>query len=66
MYLVNTIPYICFAVNTLSKFMVEQRKENWVTKKHVLIYLRGTMEYEMRYLGYGEVKLQGYTYSDWA
>jgi hypothetical protein len=25
MYLVNTRPYICFAVNTLSQFMVESR-----------------------------------------
>jgi hypothetical protein len=25
MYLVNTRPYICFAVNTLSEFMVEPR-----------------------------------------
>jgi hypothetical protein len=66
MYLVNTRPDICFAVNTLSQFMVELRQEHWVATKHVLRYLRGTMEYGLRYLGDGEVKLQGYTDSDWA
>jgi hypothetical protein len=65
MYLVNTRPDICFAVNTLSQFMVELRQEHWVATKHVLRYLRGTMEYGLRYLGDGEVKLQGYTDSYW-
>jgi hypothetical protein len=36
MYLVNTRPDICFAVNTLSQFMVEPRQEHWVATKHVL------------------------------
>jgi hypothetical protein len=33
MCLVDTWPYICFAVNTLSQFMVEPRKEHWVATK---------------------------------
>jgi hypothetical protein len=53
-------------MNTLSQFMVEPRQENWVARKHGLRYLRGTMEYGLRYLGDGEVKLQGYIDSDWA
>jgi hypothetical protein len=65
MYLVNTKPGICFAVNTLSRFMVEPRQEHWVAAKYVLIYLRGTMEYGLRYLREGKVKLQGYTNSNW-
>jgi hypothetical protein len=36
MYLVNTRPYICFVVNTLSQFMVEPRRVHWVAAKHVL------------------------------
>jgi hypothetical protein len=35
MYLVNTRPDICFAVNTLSQFMVEPRQGHWVVAKHV-------------------------------
>ena len=36
MYLVNTMPYLCFAVNTLSQFMVDPRKVHWLAAKHVL------------------------------
>jgi hypothetical protein len=44
MYLVNTRLDICFAVNTLSYFMVELRQEHWVVGKNVLRYLRVTVE----------------------
>jgi hypothetical protein len=46
--------------------MVELRQEHWVATKHVLKYLRGIVEYGLRYLGDGEVKLQGYSDLDWA
>ena len=36
MYLVNTKIDICFAINTLSEYMLDPRKSNWVTTKHVL------------------------------
>eukprot|EP00253_Pinus_taeda_P018701 PITA_18701 len=36
MYLVNTRPDICFAVNTMSQFMCEPRKVQWVPAKHIL------------------------------
>ena len=39
MYLVNTRPYICFAVHTLSQFMVEPRMVHWAATKHVICYL---------------------------
>jgi len=65
MYLVNNRPYICLVVNNLSRFMVELRHMHWITPKHALRYLRGTMEYGLRYLGGYEVELQGYTDSDW-
>jgi hypothetical protein len=45
---------------------VEPRQEHWIAKKHVLRYLRGIVEYGLRYLGDGEVKLQVYTNSEWA
>jgi hypothetical protein len=66
MYLVNTRTHICFAMNTFSQFMVESRQEHWVAAKQVLRYLRGIVEYGLRYLGDGELKLQGYTNSYWA
>jgi hypothetical protein len=35
MYLVNTWPNICFAVNTLSQLQVEPRHEHWIVAKHI-------------------------------
>ena len=43
MYLTNTRPDICFAVKTLIQFMSDPRQIHWVSAKHVLRYLRGTV-----------------------
>eukprot|EP00253_Pinus_taeda_P004066 PITA_04066 len=45
MYLVNTQPDICYAVNQLSQAMVKPTKLFWKAGKHVLRYLRGTSGY---------------------
>jgi hypothetical protein len=65
MYPINTRPDICFVVSTLSQYMVEPRHVHWIESKHVLRYLHGTVGYGLRYVSDGDVKLQGYTYSDW-
>jgi hypothetical protein len=65
MYLVNTRLDICFAVNTLSQYMVEPRHVHWITTKQVLRYLHGTIGYGLRYVSDGDVKLQGYIDFDW-
>lgn len=39
MYLVNTRPDLCFAVNTLSQFMVEPSRVHWVAAKHIIHYV---------------------------
>jgi hypothetical protein len=57
MYLVNTKPNICFAVNTLSQYMVEPRHVHWMAAKHMLSYLRGIIGYGLRYVSGGDVKL---------
>lgn len=44
-YMVNTKPDLCFVVNTLSQYMVEPRRVQWVATKHVLKYLRGTVDF---------------------
>jgi hypothetical protein len=64
MYLVNARSDICFAVNTLSLYMVEPRHVHWMATKHMLRYLRGMIGYGLRYVSSGDVKLQGYTNSD--
>ena len=66
MYLVNTIPYMSFVVNTLSQFMVELRRVHWIVAKHILRYLVGTTNYELDYKRSGGVGLVRYIDLDWA
>ena len=49
MYLTNTRPYICFAVNTLSQFLIDPRHVHLIVAKHILRYLRGTIDYGLKY-----------------
>ena len=65
-YFINTRPDICFSLSTLIQFMVELRHVHWIAMKHVLKYLRGRVEYGLRYLGGDGVTLQGYLDSYWA
>ena len=44
MYLVNTSLDISFTVNSLSQFMVDPRRVHWTAVKHILRYIRGTVE----------------------
>lgn len=65
MYLVNTRPDICYAVNALSQFMCEPKQTHLVAAKHILRYLSGTIGYGLKYAK-TELNLSGYTDSDWA
>eukprot|EP00253_Pinus_taeda_P032168 PITA_32168 len=49
MYLVNTRPDICFAINTLSQFMVKPKRVHWATAKHILRYVHGTVKLGLKY-----------------
>jgi hypothetical protein len=66
MYLVNTRPDIFYAVSALSQFMSQPRQTHWIVAKHVLRYLRGTVGHGLRYTSSIDMRLQGYTDSDWA
>jgi hypothetical protein len=66
MYLMNTRPDICIAVNTLSQFLVEPRHVHLVAAKHVMRYLKGTLDCGLSYDGDHDFTLSGYTDSDWA
>jgi hypothetical protein len=65
MYLTNTRPNICFAVNTLSQFLVEPRRVHLTAAKHVMRYLKGTLDCGLSYDGDHDFKLSDYTDSDW-
>jgi hypothetical protein len=65
MYLVNTRPDICYAVNVLSQFMSQPRQTHWIAAKHVLRYLQGTIGYGLRYATNVDLSLEGYVDADW-
>jgi hypothetical protein len=66
MYLTNTRPDICLAMNTLSQYLVEPRRVHRVAAKHVMGYLKGTLDFGLYYIGDHDFRLIGYTDSDWA
>jgi hypothetical protein len=65
MYLTNTRLDIFFVVNTLSQYLVEPRRVHLVAAKHVMRYLKGTLDYGLCYNGDHDFRLYGYTDSDW-
>ena len=62
LYLKNTHPNICFAMSTLSQYLVEPRHVHLVATKHVKGYLKGTIDYGLSYTRDNDFKLYGYTY----
>jgi hypothetical protein len=65
MYLTNIRPDICFVVNTLSQFQVEPRRVHVVVEKHVMRYLKGTLDFGLSYNEDHDFRMSGYTDSDW-
>ena len=63
MYLTNTRPDICFAV--LSQYLVQPRWFHLVAAKHVMRYLKETIDFGLYYDGSHEYRLYGYTDADW-
>ena len=66
MYLTNTKPDIFFDVNTLSQYLVKPRCVHLIAAKHVIRYLKGTIDFGLYYDRDHDYKLYGYTYSYWA
>jgi hypothetical protein len=66
MYLTNTRPDICFAVNTLSQFLVEPIHVHLVAAKHVMRYLKGSLDCGLSYDRDHDFRLSGYNDLDWA
>ena len=60
MYLMNTRPYILFVVNTLSQFLTDPRNVHLIAIKHILRYLRGTINYGLKYDVNQKINLEDY------
>ena len=65
MYLTNTRPDICFVVITLSQYLVQSRRVHLIAEKHVMRYLKGTIDFGLSYDGNHVYRLYGYTNADW-
>ena len=62
----NTRPDICFAVNTLSQFLANLRHIHVIVTKHVLRYLKGIVDYGLKYDVNQNINLHGYVDLDWS
>ena len=58
-YLTNTRPYICFVVNTL-------RHVHLMVAKHAVRYLKGIVDYGLKYEENQKINLEGFEDSYWA
>ena len=66
MYLMNTRPDICFAMNTLIQYLTDPIHVHLTAAKHILRYLKGTVDYGFKYKNDQRINLEGYVDSDWA
>ena len=60
-----TRPDICFVVTRLSQSLSKPTKANWEMAKHVLRYLKGTMDQGLRFAKCDRLELEGFCDSDW-
>ena len=63
---VATRPDLSYAVNILSRFAHNPGKEHWKMLKHVLSYIKGTLNYGLMYKGGGSLNPIGFVDSDYA
>ena len=66
MYMMNTRPDIFFAVNTLSQLLIDPRHVHLIVAKHILRYLKGKVDYGLKYEANQNINLEGYVDLDWA
>ena len=55
-----------FVVNILSQFLIDLRHVHLIVAKHILRYLKGTVDYGLKYEANQKINLEGYFDSDWA
>ena len=66
MYLMNMRPDICFAVNTFIQFLTNPRHVHLIATKHIMRYLKRTVDYGLKYEANQKINLEGYVDSNWA
>ena len=65
--MICTRPDICWIITKLTQYLSKPLKEHWVAVKHVLRYLKCTLDYELCYRKCVDgLTLIGYSDADWA
>ena len=52
-------------MNTLSQFLIDLRHVHLIVAKHIMRYLRGIVDYALKYKADQKINLEGYVDSDW-
>ncbi|KAH9782590.1 hypothetical protein KPL71_008966 [Citrus sinensis] len=65
-YVILTRPEIAFAVHKLSQYVAMLTLQHLMACKRVLRYLKETQDYGLKFGTEGELRLTGYTDTDWA
>ena len=63
---VATQPDLAFSVNKLARFAYNPGKVHWNVLKHILAYIKGTINYRITYKGGESLKPYGYVDSNYA
>ena len=53
-------------MNTLSQFLTDPRHVHLIATKHILRYLKGRIDYGLKYKDDQKINLEGYVDLDWA
>ena len=53
-------------MNTLSQYLVQPRRVHLIDAKHLMRYLKGTIDFDLYYDGNHDYRLYGYIDADWA
>lgn len=62
-----TRPDLSWVVSKLSQHLAEPKQQHWATVKHLLRYLKGTLNQELHYQKFEQsLQLEGYSDADWA
>lgn len=64
--MVGTRPDIAVAVSSVSRFLENPEQEHWIAVKRIMRYLRGTLNYGLKYKAGMDIDLVGYCDADWA
>jgi len=64
-YLFNSQLNLLFVVGVFNKYMHDPKEQHWWVAKHILRYLKGTIDFGIAYGRDKSTTIMGYTYGNW-